>query len=39
MTAAGASRTAVTIRAGRFGGTPGTGTLRLDLQGMCWHRA
>ncbi|AKK64427.1 amidohydrolase family protein [Xanthomonas oryzae] len=33
MTAAGASRTAVTIRTGRFGGTPGTGTLRLDLQG------
>ncbi|SBV50011.1 hypothetical protein XBLMG947_0786 [Xanthomonas bromi] len=33
MTLAGPSRTAVTIHAGRFGGTLGTGTLRLDLQG------
>ncbi|WP_039447226.1 amidohydrolase family protein [Xanthomonas vasicola] len=33
VTRAGPSRTAVTIRAGHFGGTLGTGTLRLDLQG------
>ncbi|AVQ09054.1 TPA: amidohydrolase family protein [Xanthomonas vasicola pv. zeae] len=33
VTQAGPSRTAVTIRAGHFGGTVGTGTLRLDLQG------
>ncbi|APO97153.1 amidohydrolase family protein [Xanthomonas vesicatoria] len=33
ITLAGPSRAAVNIRAGRFGGTLGTGTLRLDLQG------
>ncbi|MEA9556444.1 amidohydrolase family protein [Xanthomonas nasturtii] len=33
ITLAGPSRAAVNLRAGRFGGTLGTGTLRLDLQG------
>ncbi|WP_338339946.1 amidohydrolase family protein [Xanthomonas euvesicatoria] len=33
ITQAGPSRAAVTIRAGRFGGTLGTGTVRMDLQG------
>ncbi|CAD0350289.1 amidohydrolase family protein [Xanthomonas hortorum pv. vitians] len=33
ITLAGPSRAAVTMRAGRFGGTLGTGSLRLDLQG------
>ncbi|MCL1525177.1 amidohydrolase [Xanthomonas nasturtii] len=33
ITLAGPSRSAVSIRAGRFGGTLGTGTLRLDLHG------
>lgn len=34
ITLAGPSRAAVTLRAGHFGGTLGTGTLRLDL-GAC----
>ncbi|MEA9900925.1 amidohydrolase family protein [Xanthomonas campestris] len=33
ITLAGPSRAPVTLRAGHFGGTLGTGTLRLDLQG------
>ncbi|WP_193553202.1 amidohydrolase family protein [Xanthomonas arboricola] len=33
ITLAGPSRAAVNLYAGRFGGTLGTGTLRLDLQG------
>ncbi|MBV6814484.1 amidohydrolase family protein [Xanthomonas campestris pv. passiflorae] len=33
ITQAGLSRAAVTIRAGRFGGTLGAGTVRMDLQG------
>lgn len=35
ITLAGPSRAPVTLRAGHFGGTLGTGTLRLDLQGAC----